>query len=154
MDLKRLFYTISLFSVLGNAHSRDISEHTSNRLDKRQYAGVIVSDPPGAAPRRMKLKTDSMIPGVKRVKIRSGPYKAPNMSKLSFPTSEPGMLWNFPHRNIEKPCTEECTILKQWAGLEYSDGSNANIDTGMWYVICLKIVRRMKRCLFLLGFII
>jgi hypothetical protein len=128
MDLRRLLYTASL--LLSGAHSQAMSD----RLDKRQ-SGVIVGDPPGAAPRRVSLKTDSTIPGVKRVKIRSGPYKAPNMSKLSFPTSEPGMLWNFPHRNIEKPCTDECTILKQWAGLEYADGSNANINTGLWYVI-------------------
>jgi hypothetical protein len=136
MAFQRLLYTITLCSVLSDAFPRDTSPLMSNRLDRRQFAGVIVSDPPGAAPRRVPLKTDSQIPGVKRVKIRSGPYKAPNMSKMSFPTGEPGMLWNFPHRNIEKPCTDQCTILRQWAGLEYPDGSNANIDTGMWYVLC------------------
>jgi len=41
------------------------------------------------------------------------------------------MLWNYPDLNIPKPCNE-CTIVRQWAGLEYPDGKNANIDTGMW----------------------
>ena len=41
------------------------------------------------------------------------------------------MLWNFPDLNIPKPCTE-CTIIKQWAGLDFLDGRNANIDNGMW----------------------
>jgi hypothetical protein len=92
---------------------------------------VIAKDPPGAAPRVVKLQTDNPIPGVQRVKVRYGPYTAPNMKKISFPTGEYGMLWNFPHRNVEKPCSE-CTILKQWAGLEYPDGSVANVNTGMW----------------------
>src|SRR5580698_9567172 len=103
MAFQRLLYTITLCSVLSDALPRDTALLMSNQLNKRQYAGVLVSDPPGAAPRRVSLETDSKIPGVKRVKIRSGPYKAPNMSKKSFPTGEPGMLWNFPHRNIEKP---------------------------------------------------
>jgi hypothetical protein len=93
--------------------------------------GGKVADPPGAAPRRQELKTDHILPGVKRIKIRSGPYNAPNMGKISFPTMEHGMLWNYPDRDVEKPCNE-CTILKQWAGLEYPNGSEANIDTGLW----------------------
>jgi hypothetical protein len=53
------------------------------------------------------------------------------MNKVSLPTMEHGMLWNYPDINIEKPCVE-CTLLKQWAGLEFPDGTDANIDTGMW----------------------
>jgi hypothetical protein len=45
-----------------------------------------------------------------------------------------GMLEAYTDRAIEKPCSDECTILRQQAGLEYPDGSNANIDTGMWHV--------------------
>jgi hypothetical protein len=93
--------------------------------------GGKVRDPVGAAPRRQELRTDHPIPGVKRVKIRSGPYNAPNMNKVSLPTMEHGMLWNYPDRSIDKPC-DECTILRQWAGLEYPNGTDANIDTGMW----------------------
>jgi hypothetical protein len=52
------------------------------------------------------------------------------MNKTSI-TGEPGMLWNFPDLNIPKPCSE-CTIIKQWAGLDFLDGRNANIDNGMW----------------------
>lgn len=91
-----------------------------------------VADPPGAAPRRQTLQSPSKLKGAKRVKIRSGPYKVPNMSKRSAMTGHAGMLENYPDSKIEKPCAGECTILRQQAGLEYANGSNANIDTGMW----------------------
>lgn len=44
---------------------------------------------------------------------------------------EGGALWNCGDAEIEKPC-EECTLLGLVAGLEYPNGTNANIDTGMW----------------------
>jgi hypothetical protein len=45
-----------------------------------------------------------------------------------------GMLFNFPDTRIQRPCEGYCVILWQRAGLEYVDGRNANIDSGMWYV--------------------
>jgi hypothetical protein len=95
--------------------------------------GVSGEHPADATPRRQILKTDNPVPGVKRVKIRSGPYIVPNMNKWAIPTGERGMLWNHRDLNIEKPCSgDECTILKQWAGLEFANGTDANIDSGMW----------------------
>lgn len=44
---------------------------------------------------------------------------------------ESGMLWNYPDLSIDKPCTQ-CVLLSQVAGLEYPDGRNANIDSGLW----------------------
>jgi hypothetical protein len=41
------------------------------------------------------------------------------------------MLWNYPDLAITKPCST-CVLVGQWAGLEFADGSNANIDHGMW----------------------
>jgi hypothetical protein len=107
--------------------------------DKRQILGTLtsmlgkggkVADPPGAGPKKVALQTDSKVAGAKRIKIRSGPYSVPNMNKTSL-VGEAGMLWNYPDTAIIKPCTE-CTIVRQYAGLEYPDGRNANIDTGMW----------------------
>jgi hypothetical protein len=89
-----------------------------------------VADPPGASSKRVEMKSPSLVPGVRRVKMRYGPYSVPNMNKSSI-VGEPGSLWNYPDTNIPKPCTE-CTIVSQQAGLEYADGKNANIDTGMW----------------------
>jgi hypothetical protein len=48
-----------------------------------QINGGKVADPVGAAPRKQVLPSPSTIAGVKRVKIRSGPYKVPDMSKAS-----------------------------------------------------------------------
>jgi hypothetical protein len=86
----------------------------------------------GIPPNHQDQQTDHAIPGVKRVKIRSGPYTVPNMSKRSWVSGEHGLLWNMPVFNIQKPCKDSCTILRQWAGLEYANGTNANIDSGMW----------------------
>jgi hypothetical protein len=80
----------------------------------------------------MALSTEvNTIPGVRRVKLRYGPYRVPNMNKSSI-TGEMGMLWNYPDVKIEKPCSTTCVIIRQWAGLEFPDGRNANIDNGMW----------------------
>jgi hypothetical protein len=93
-----------------------------------------VPDPVGAAPRRVDIQSTSKLPGVKRVKTRAGPYKVPNMSKKSF-DGHAGMLVNYPDSKIERPCSGECVILWQQAGLEYPNGTNANIDSGMWLVL-------------------
>lgn len=89
------------------------------------------------------------IPGVQRVKIRYvepgdrtswsvnllstryGPYSVPNMGVKNVQSGEYGALSNFPDLTPEKPC-EECTIVKIEAGLEYPNGTDANIDSGMW----------------------
>ena len=52
---------------------------------------------------------------------------------------EGGALWNCGDAQIEKPC-DECTLIGMVAGLEYPDGKNANIDTGLWlHHVCLSI---------------
>jgi hypothetical protein len=43
-----------------------------------------------------------------------------------------GMLESYYDTKVEKPCTE-CSILRQVGGLEFADGRNANIDSGLWY---------------------
>jgi hypothetical protein len=130
--------SLQTFAILGALSSLATSialpnalPYTSFNSAQGLYDQIKLPDPPGAAPRRQELKTDHFLPGVKRVKIRSGPYNAPNMGKVSFPTMEHGMLWNYPDRKVEKPCVE-CTILKQWAGLEFPNGTDANIDSGLW----------------------
>lgn len=49
-----------------------------------------------------------------------------------------GMLEGYLERSVEKPCAGgaggECSILRLVGGLEYANGSSANINTGMWYV--------------------
>jgi hypothetical protein len=54
--------------------------------------GGKVADPPGAAPKRQVQQAKSKVPGAKRVKIRSGPYRVPNMGKKSFPSGHAGMV--------------------------------------------------------------
>jgi len=64
----------------------------------------------------------------KRVKVRYGPFRMP-------PTSEKNLdwlMWNMEGSasnlrfGIKKPC-DECTILRIDSGIEYADGSSANI---------------------------
>jgi hypothetical protein len=114
-----------------------------NQLAKRQSGGIAslvtmintgygrVADPAGATAKRVPLANRATsIPTAKTVKMRYGPYKVPNMGKKNI-VGEEGSLWNYPDTRIEKPC-EECVIVGMNAGLEYPDGKNANIDTGMW----------------------
>jgi len=42
-----------------------------------------------------------------------------------------GMLESYYDVDVEKPCSD-CNILRQVAGLEYVNGTNANIDSGLW----------------------
>jgi hypothetical protein len=91
-----------------------------------------VPDPPGAAPRRVDMKSPHKTPGAKRVKIRSGPYKIPDMTVVGSPYGDKGTIFNLPDTNIERPCQGECTVLTQQAGLEFPNGTNANIDSGLW----------------------
>jgi len=77
----------------------------------------------------METRTD--VPGAYTVKLRYGPYRVPNMGHKNM-LGEGGMLSNYPHGNLEKPCEGECTIIGMSAGLEYANGTNANIDSGMW----------------------
>lgn len=60
-------------------------------------------------------------PGAKLTKIRYGPY--------SIPAN--GMLENKVQFNIALPC-RGCYIVALQAGLEYANGSEANIDSGAW----------------------
>ncbi|KAF1980974.1 hypothetical protein K402DRAFT_425778 [Aulographum hederae CBS 113979] len=119
----------------------------ANAADKRQILGGITSlagkggkvpDPAGASPRRVELGSNSTKaglgqahPGQKVVKLREGPYSVINMNKMSL-TGEAGALWNYPDVGVSKPCEGNCTIIGLQAGLEYPDGTNANIDSGMW----------------------
>jgi len=92
----------------------------------------IIPETAGAAPRRVKEESRTPeVPGSTTIKIRYGPYKVPGMNKLNM-LGQGGMLANYPHDNMEKPCSGDCTILGITAGLEYPDGKNANIDTGLW----------------------
>jgi hypothetical protein len=78
------------------------------------------------------MKSDFAVPGAKKVKIRSGPYRVPNMGIKSL-SGHSGMLEGYLERAVEKPCSAgECSILRLLGGLEYANGTNANINTGMW----------------------
>jgi hypothetical protein len=44
-----------------------------------------------------------------------------------------GMLESYYDLDVKKPCSGECNILRQVGGLEYANGTNANIDSGLWY---------------------
>ncbi|KAF2401129.1 hypothetical protein EJ06DRAFT_581331 [Trichodelitschia bisporula] len=91
----------------------------------------IVADPAGASAKRVVLKTRVSTPGAQTIKVRYGPYKVPSTKHVNG-LGQAGMLSNFPHSGMAKPCEGECTILGMSAGLEYADGRNANIDSGMW----------------------
>ncbi|KAI5856026.1 hypothetical protein BZA05DRAFT_434459 [Tricharina praecox] len=60
-------------------------------------------------------------PGATFTKTRHGPY---NMDAM-------GMIANRPIISPQKPCSN-CYVVALQAGLEYADGTPANVDTGAW----------------------
>jgi hypothetical protein len=95
-----------------------------------------VSDLPEAAgiPRRQHLQSQVDVPGAKAVKIRYGPYKVKGtkaMGNGNVNGDMHGMLENWPDTDFERPCEGACTVIGLRAGLEYADGSVANVDTGL-----------------------
>jgi hypothetical protein len=103
-------------------------------------AGVACRRPPTQQP----PPTQATTPGSTEVhtkKVKYGPYTVPNVNapgqsplgnlmQLVGATLEDGML-SEPIKDVEKPC-EDCYITRMQAGLEYTDGSDANISKGMW----------------------
>jgi hypothetical protein len=56
--------------------------------------------------------------------MKYGPYKVP-------PSTENNGMKEFTDPASEKPCSD-CLIIGLQAGLEYTNGTTANSDTGMW----------------------
>jgi hypothetical protein len=68
----------------------------------------------------------------KRVKIRYGPFRIPpqqekNFNKLAYSMEGVSTSFRF---NIKRPCDKECMLLSVDAGIEYADGTPADITTG------------------------
>jgi hypothetical protein len=62
----------------------------------------IVTPPEGSAPRTVIEESKvRAVPDAKSVKIRYGPYLVPS-AKVKGPMGHNGMLFNFPHENMEK----------------------------------------------------
>ncbi len=74
-----------------------------------------------------------------RVKISYGPFTVPSRSShhgmRDFVCGPP------------KPC-EECTVVWMQAGIEYTDGSDAGAETGMWlhHVVFQNLDRQDSMC--------
>lgn len=95
-----------------------------------------VADLPEAAniPRRQDVQSKIDVPGAKAVKMRYGPYKVKgvkSMGKANPNGDMHGMLENWPDQDFPRPCEADCTIIGMRAGLEYADGKDANVDTGI-----------------------
>jgi hypothetical protein len=80
---------------------------------------------PASVPHKILITDKPSDPNGKMVKIRYGPFTVPAMSMF---TPLPEM---FGGAAIHKPC-EECFLGKFQGGMEYEDGSEANVDTGMY----------------------
>jgi hypothetical protein len=110
---------------------------------RRSYAGLmalslLVFGLAACTPRTPPAQVPT---GAGSTKIRYGPFTIPDMNSpstglasarplLGLP-AENGMVWNQPVRDIRRPC-DGCLVTSMQAGLEYADGTVANIDTGAW----------------------
>jgi hypothetical protein len=95
----------------------------------------LVKDPPEGLliPRRQETQSQVKTPGAKAIKMRYGPYKVPGTRSKDHHAGMPrGMLENYPDLKFKKPCEGNCTIIGMRPGLEYPNGTVANIDSGPW----------------------
>jgi len=70
---------------------------------------------------QLDVKKGAKTPGAQLHKTRYGPYNV----------AAGGMMSNKPVTGVKEPCSE-CDIVAINAGLEYADGSVANVNTGAW----------------------
>jgi hypothetical protein len=80
---------------------------------------------PELVPAKIKITDKPADPAGKLVKLRYGPLIVPPNSMFMVLPEEAGGV------KIHKPC-EECYLGAFQGGLEYEDGSEANVDTGMY----------------------
>ncbi|KAF1988726.1 hypothetical protein K402DRAFT_391439 [Aulographum hederae CBS 113979] len=89
--------------------------------------------PGGKAPETQELPS-RFFPESKRIKIRYGPYQLPSIDDVGLGTilsGEKGTLSTMAV-NMKKPCDGKCGLLSAQASLEYTNGTEANVDTGSW----------------------
>ncbi|KAF1813274.1 hypothetical protein P152DRAFT_481382 [Eremomyces bilateralis CBS 781.70] len=88
---------------------------------------------PALEPRQTAAEVQSLpakyFPDSQRVKIRYGPFQLPSSEQRSV-IGESGTMSTI-RTNLRKPCTD-CGLTAAQAGLEYADGSPADVGTGAW----------------------
>jgi hypothetical protein len=91
--------------------------------------------PGGVAPDVQQLKPRFLDyhPGSKRTKVRYGKYRLPSVNEdtvMSRISGEPGTMATGATR-MKKPC-ETCSLTVLQAGLEYPNGTIADLSNGAW----------------------
>jgi hypothetical protein len=107
---------LSLHCLLALAHP------AASNLEARPSDDIQL---PPSVPAKIKLTDAPNDPAGKLVKLRYGPLTIPPNSMFSVLPEYAGGV------KIHKPC-EECYLGAFQGGLEYEDGSEANVDTGMY----------------------
>jgi hypothetical protein len=72
-------------------------------------------------------------PGAKRIKVRYGPYRLPGTGEKNWNNvilNHPGIATSLKF-NIKKPCDDDCMVLHIESGLEYADGKEATMESGV-----------------------
>jgi hypothetical protein len=91
------------------------------------------------------VRTRSSVPGAKAITVRYGPYTVEH-SKVNNSLGETSMMADVPRNDLQKyivspllsladkfrPCEGKCTIVGYSAGLEFLNGTEANINKGLW----------------------
>jgi hypothetical protein len=120
----------SRFQHLTICLRRPVAKRFSNPFTKNNaYSGAAA---PGL-PAEIQTLTPRYFEGSQRVKVRYGPFTIPSVNQknmIYFLEKEAGMFAKAISK-VRKPC-DECMITSMTGGLEYSNGTSANIDTGAW----------------------
>jgi hypothetical protein len=91
----------------------------------------------GVAPKSLvpevQIVPSPLWPGAKRIKVRYGPHRLPGTGEKNWNNvvlNHPGIATSLKF-NVKKPCEEDCMVLHIESGLEYDDGKEATMESGV-----------------------
>jgi hypothetical protein len=100
---------------------------------KQGTTAPINGEPPKSLVPEVQTVPSPLWPGAKRVKVRYGPHRLPGTGEKNWNNvilNHPGIATSLKF-NVKKPCENDCMILHIESGLEYDDGKEATMESGV-----------------------
>jgi hypothetical protein len=112
--------------------SPDLVKSLPNMLKQGTTAPITGPAPKSLVPEIQSIPSP-LWPGAKRIKVRYGPHRLPGTGEKNWNyvmLNHPGIATSLKF-NVKKPCEDDCMVLHIESGLEYADGSQATMDSGV-----------------------
>jgi hypothetical protein len=112
--------------------SPELIKSLPTMLKQGTTAPITGPEPKSLVP-EVQVTPSPLWPGAKRVKVRYGPHRLPGTGEKNWNNimlSHPGIATSLKF-GVKKPCDEECMVLHIESGLEYADGTEATMESGV-----------------------